>query len=668
MRSTEKIDKLVLVVHGVGDPPPGSTVSALARALADEEYPFLYQQESLWLQETSENSKFLSTYPTYRCRLHNKNSSIEMAEVYWGDLSRICHGWVGAIIGLFQILFGFRYVAYVAADQPGMFANWIKRIGLLIEQILQGPVMALNTMLAALTILICANELIWPDAFRSAGWSRVLVLFTCAVVFSVACIGWDQTRTRAFERYWFWTKVTAFFIGTVCFLRGSFLDQYIVQDIDSQHPGVLWYCRLLVCFLGTLWTTQIILMFVMAICWAVATFDRRIHRKMLQVATLLPALSVGLWSHCLILFWLFAADRIEKYVGAHGFREVLSDTIPLLGVQFLMSGLIGITVMYSTICYVVWRNSKTIADFENGSRPPRLIVSGYVLLMLGISGGIGSSLVMSTQFIEFAGHSYHEVWFGKLLAECNKYALSLILPFGFLMGFVLPKLRPVFGIVLEIVNHFVFRSKEANEGLEFDDQFDIRRTTFEEGSMIFARREVVLQRMKRVLLYYAALAQRSSQPMELIVIGHSQGTMVAIEVLNSPDMDCLDKFSRVSLVTMGSPFANLYQHYFPKFYPPLSSSFWRRIRERVRQWVNIFRIDDPVGTEIEFPEGFLANEPANSKNEVWLPGGSHNFPTGCRGHMNYWNDREVLGILKSEVFRADWELPQVGNAPLRRSA
>jgi hypothetical protein len=288
--------------------------------------------------------------------------------------------------------------------------------------------------------------------------------------------------------------------------------------------------------------------------------------------------------------------------------------------------------------------------------------------MLGVSAGLGSSLVVSTQFIEFSGQGYHEIWFGKFLAECNKYALSLLLPFGFLVGFVLPKLRPVFGIVLEIVNHFVFRSKEHNEGLEFDDQFDVRRTTLENGNMIFARREVVLQRMKRVLLFYAENARRTQQPLELIVVGHSQGTMVAIEVLNSPDMDCLNQFSRVSLVTMGSPFSNLYQHYFPKFYPQLSHSFWRRIRQRVGLWVNIFRIDDPVGTEINFPDRLDHQGQTDERQDAWLPSGYHNFPIGCRGHMNYWNDREVLGILKSEVFRQDWELTTSRNAEIRRSA
>jgi hypothetical protein len=669
VRASDKIDKLVLVVHGVGDPTPGSTVSSLARSLADSDSPFLQQQEAIWLQETSEDNKFLSTYPTYRCRIQTKTSTIELAEVYWGDLSRVCHGWLGTVVGLFQILFGFRYVAYAAADQPGFFALGLKRLGRAVERILQGPVMAITTVLAALTIVLCANEMIWKDAFRETGWSRVLVLFSCLVAYAVASLGWRQTRIRAFERYWFWVRVTSFFIGAVCVLRWLYLDPQGGSPFEARFPGMLWYCRLLVCLLGMLWTTEIFLLLLIAICWVGAAMNQRANRRMIQVAALLPALSVGLWSHCLILFWLLAADRIEKFVGVSGLRDVFADMIPLLGVQFLMSGLIGGSVLLGVLRYVLWRSKKTIADFENGARAPRLIVNNAVLFVLAVSAGLGSSLVLTTQYIEFTGHGYDRIWFGKVLVECNKYALSLLLPFGFLVGFVLPRLRPVFGIVLEIVNHFVFRSREQKDGLQFDDQFDIARTTFENGNLFFARREVVLGRMKRVVRHYASQVQAEGKPVELIVIGHSQGTMVAIEVLNSTDMDCLDRFERISLVTMGSPFTHLYQHYFPKFYPELASSFWRSLQQRVECWFNIFRIDDPVGTEIDFPDGFLGGSRFAPSKGCWLPSGSQNFPVGCRGHMNYWNDREVLGILKSEIFRSnwDWDLNR-GSTPAQKAA
>jgi hypothetical protein len=674
--SSDKIEKLVLVVHGVGDPTPGSTVAALARALADPENPLVHLQESLWLQEASADSKYLTTYPTYRCRLENRTQSVEFAEVYWGDLSRVCQGWLGAVIGLFQILFGLRYVAYAAADQQGRFSIALKRLGIGIERILQGPVLAITAMMLVLTTMLCAAEILWPGASKNAQGSRLLVLFSCIFAYSVAWISWRMSRSRIFERFWFWLKVTAVFVGTVCVVRVVYLDGQLGNRIEHQFSGVYWYCRLLVCFLGSLWCVEILLMLLLAASALAACCNSTLHRRAIHVAALLPTFSVGLWSLGLILFWLLAADRIEKFMGLAGFREIFKNGIPLLGVQFVMSGVIGTSILFSLTKYLIWRNVNGVRDYERGSRAPRLLVDGQVLFTLALSAVIGSTLVMVTQSNHWLGHNYHDYWYGKLLAECNKYALSMLLPAGFLAVFALPKLRPVFGIVLEIVNHFRFQSKDQVEGLKDDDQFDVRRTTFENGTMIFARRELVMQRMKRVLMYYSALVHQRQQPIELIVIGHSQGTMVAIEVLNSPDMDCLNAFSRVSLVTMGSPFTNLYQFYFPNFYPSLESRYWRRIKQRVNQWTNVFRIDDPVGTEIHFPANpASAIQPKNpnttqTANEAASFICSYmNLPIGCRGHMNYWNDREVLGILRSDVFRSEWEAHV--NAPqldLRKAA
>jgi hypothetical protein len=615
----------------------------------------VHQQESLWLQEASPDSELVSTYPTYRCRLETQTQNIQLAEVYWGDLSRVCQGWLGAIIGLFQILFGLRYVAYVAADQPGFWAAALKRLGLAIERILQGPVLAITTMMAVLTVMLCGAELLWPVAAKSVSWNRILVLFSCGFALAISTVARNLSRRRVFERYWFWLNVTAAFLGTVCLARLFYLDStWGIERIEKHFSGVYWYCRLLVCLLGSLWTVEILLLVSVAIVTAGASLNPRNHRRTIQVGALLPALSIGLWSHVLILFWLLAADQIEKHVGLIGFRDIFKHGIPLLGVQFLMSGLLGGSLLYSFVRYVIWRNFRTVRDFERGDRPPRLIVEGQVLFILALSAVTGSMLVMVTQFNHWMGHDYHDYWYGKFLAECNKWALSMLLPSGFLTVFLLPKLRPLFGIVLEIVNHFVFQSKGHDDEFDNDEQFDVRRTTFEHGTMIFARREIVLQRMKRILLYYRDSMQNRKHPMDLVIVSHSQGTMIAIDVLNSPDMDCISEFSQVSLVTMGSPFTNLYQHYFPNFYPSLRSTYWKRIKQRLHQWTNIFRIDDPVGTEIDFSEASLLDPNQQLKLQVPIKGFA-NIPLGCRGHMNYWNDREVLGILRSDVMKSEWE-------------
>jgi hypothetical protein len=129
--------------------------------------------------------------------------------------------------------------------------------------------------------------------------------------------------------------------------------------------------------------------------------------------------------------------------------------------------------------------------------------------------------------------------------------------------------------------------------------------------------------------------------------------MAAIEVLNDPELAWLkNSFARVSLVTMGSPLTNLYQYYFRHLYPPLTHRSWKELKSRVDRWINIFRIDDYVGNEIDFPAMTETARPL-AFSAAAPPPAFTNHAVGLRGHVLYWCDRQVLEILKSEIFRDD---------------
>ncbi len=135
----------------------------------------------------------------------------------------------------------------------------------------------------------------------------------------------------------------------------------------------------------------------------------------------------------------------------------------------------------------------------------------------------------------------------------------------------------------------------------------------------------------------------------LVVVSHSQGTMIAIESLNDPELSWLNNcFSSVTLVTMGSPLKHLYQHYFQHVYPRLNQPFWSQLRKQTDRWVNIYRIDDYVGRELDFPEAFQTPHFDRCANAGKIQYG--NFMVGPRGHQGYWEDIEVLNIMRQEVF------------------
>jgi hypothetical protein len=167
--------------------------------------------------------------------------------------------------------------------------------------------------------------------------------------------------------------------------------------------------------------------------------------------------------------------------------------------------------------------------------------------------------------------------------------------------------RNVSHIALDVINHFH----------RVDRRFPIR--------------ERIAARFRRVL----QLLLDEERPTHLLVVAHSQGTVIAVDVLQEEQFRGQLKGARqVLLATFGSPLTHLYQHYFPRQYPPLDEGDrWVGLRNNVGAWRNVFRIDDYIGTHVGAPD----------------PGGAWpvNHPVGPGGHTNYWTP-EVFDLL------ADW--------------
>ncbi len=650
-------DRLVVVVHGVGDPQPGETLSLFTRSLAEDERPLHESQLTLWLNEKPDRPEQVKTFPAHVRKLQLKNESVELVEGFWGDLSQVQRGFLGIIFGLFQILFGLRYVAYVAADQPGVGAFWLKRLGLISSRILHGPVMAVTFYLAVLSFAVVVTQVMWPESYTGIVWTQVVLAACAAVAIFAAQTGAKVTRSRVVQRFWFWVCITTAFVTGLMLIKFLFVDtrELYGQYTNAVHPGLIWYCRVLVVLLGLLWFVETLVVIAMAVCWLIARMQPGVNRRALNLAFLLPALAVGIWGQALPMLWVAAREGIGKTVKLDKFQAIFDEAIPMLGIQFVMFIAISIVAMFIVIRYLQQRSVITAEAFAAGERVPRLIVHPVQQLALAVCTLIGVSLVMSISIVENMGGSWHDFAMGRLMAESNKYAVAVIVPLGGTILFLLPRMRGVFDIVLDVVNHFYFRATNLKDWLDDDDEFDIRETTFESGALFFSRREQIIGRVKRILTHYRD--EFSHRP-ELVLVSHSQGTVDVAEALNDPELEWLgNSFAKVSLVTMGSPITHLYQHYFGHLYPPLSDRFWKPLHQRLDRWVNIFRIDDYVGLDIDF--GHLpANEAdRDAMQQNHAPGQierhfTHcsNHPVGPRGHSRYWSDAEVLQILREQIF------------------
>ncbi len=634
-------------------------MSRFTRSIAEEERPLYEAQQTLWLNEkpdVTESVTQIKTFPAHVRRLKYGDGSVEMVEGFWGDLSQVRRGPIGVIFGMFQILFGLRYVAYVAADQPGQAAHWLKKLGLISSRILHGPVMAVTFYLGILIFAVVGTQLIWPESYTGMLWTQIVLSCCAGVAILASHAGEKITRSRVVKRFWFWVNVTTAFVTGLMTIKHVVFDWHstVAQYSEAQLPGLIWYCRVLVVLLGLLWFVETLVVIGMFLCWLGARFHPRTNRAALNVAFLLPALAVGIWGQCMPLLWVSAKEGIVKLVKLKKFEALFDEAIPMLGVQFLMALAMAAVTLGLLIHYLRRRSVIDTESFSQGKRVPRLLVHPVVQLTLGMCTLVGVSLVMWISIVENTGGQWNKDTLGSLMGTANKYAIAVLMPLGGLILFLLPKMRGVLDIILDVVNHFYFRPTQMVDVLDDDDEFDIREATFESGALYFSRRDQILQRIKRVLAHYRD--QYSHRP-DLLLVAHSQGTVDVIESLNDPEMDWLrNSFGKITLVTMGSPVTHLYQHYFGHVYPSFSDRFWETLHQHVDRWVNIFRVDDFVGLDIDFghlPQSAEQHREMTGRNDS-VQFNLHfahcsNHAVGARGHVNYWSDCEVLEILKREL-------------------
>ena len=85
---------------------------------------------------------------------------------------------------------------------------------------------------------------------------------------------------------------------------------------------------------------------------------------------------------------------------------------------------------------------------------------------------------------------------------------------------------------------------------------------------------------------------------------------------------------------MGSPTSHIYGFYFTKEFDLKSQRVTHDVTDGISSWLNIYRLDDFVGMEVEGPND---NFPKNA----WVP---------AKGHTNYWTDDSVLRHLRANSF------------------
>src|ERR1044071_5613755 len=667
----------VLVVHGVGLSRPGQTPERFLSGLLTLSGSRLEEigppevlmldkaQETLPPHAHAEHTSdpkipLRDRFPMHRRRTRIENPRAGMpgkavfAEVFWSDISSTHNQALSILLRLLTIIFQLRFVVDRAATPPDGSARWFRFIAYLASMVLCGPIAALNVMILILLLIHYA-------ALKIQGWTSIslsgdqihgaLLLLGLLGVITAALITVYKHGERSDNP---WRLLTTWLCAGSLAL--AVLAGYKIITPDAVFPGaadrLLQYAvelrappdALSFYFFSLMvlvrWSFHLLftllLLAIVAWLWSSLKAWRSSRKELipgLAAAVGLLILQIGLWVVLVpaMAIWVFQQLSMEELVKLDG---PFGHLQPSLVLNFALALIVVACAAISWMRCRRWvrRHAKDYLDLKIARTIPRLLISKIIF-----AGLVGASLlgilfgpVMDITASEVA-KSYTAWITGGVAALMALVGLVLLGSVGSALH-----------ILMDIISHFIMArlpipwpwGKEKKPKLEN-----------------LVRQMKIEARFRRVLEEVLSEGDVS----HLTVVSHSQGSVIALDVLWydwAADLIGKTKVKNLFLVTMGSPFTHLYQHYFPARYPALflngsfnsdPASGWGRLyktftsedpKKQTRAWINLFRVDDPIGTHI------------NEENVDPTGAFPKNFALGPGGHTNYWCDARALEKMK----------------------
>lgn len=648
--------QVILMVHGVNVDVPGSTVQEFASSYAvTRGTPLEAVDEIIWVPESDDTDlRHVRTFPAHVCRLTTEGRSMLMVEVFWGDISHVPATLWGTIAGLFQIIFSLRFAAKYAA-QPDGTPTLLQRVCGFIAWLIHGPVLAINLFLAiaATAALLTITAVVSTANLESqlhgttltatavkkvdgivppAGpWTNPTMLAVSVLIVAV-CFARTVRDTKA-KQDWQSVDWTMIALGTALAAIAAF-GMY-ADDLSGESTRTFqFYGQIIINVLNAVWGIIALSLFVafVVMCASVLTGSRQ-ARSGYIAAFIFTSTIASLWGLVIPTIWINVLNRIPIAFRIQGVELLLQRALTLLGYLWLTAAIFVILGAGTWIHLQAWAARNTAAGCPPSGRnqAPRLILSAVMTTFIicstvmwsiaAINEGLGAVRDLAMSDAHAQVQQQHFGLIPVAVTRLNGFAIALIGAVGICLTFYVTHLRLVLDIVLDVANHF------REEWWEEPSSTAGEPPTLRYGRRI---RDRIRARMRAVL---NAIDQQSCQDAELIVLSHSQGTIVAADVLGeAATTELLKPFRRRAWMTFGSPLTHLYNYYFSGEYPPLDyqTPRWQRLDQNMEQWINVYRIDDFVGTFV-----------TNSSEKKPL-----NIPVDRGGHTGYWSDRQVLARIE----------------------
>ena len=715
--------QLIVVVHGVGVREAGGATGQLSAGLMAENVkddPWRpHSTDDFLLHEAPapEKGALLIPFPAHMRRFRRYDAKDEnkvrqerlVADFYWGDISATGNGFVRLLVGLFKIVLGLSHAirenAYEVFPGDGRLAINMRRIARTAPLMIHGPIAAITIVLVMGLLVVLALHGVNGNANAEdmPEWATLWVQGAIGLAFiGLGLFGLVKSNVYLRRHLMVWVAI----IGLVTVLIA--LAEWVVPDVmqkiylavDQLYFGTECMYRtgcvitgrgfvvlgaVLMALMSFFWI--IVILCALIVQWgtlAKRRFPKRIDvtpmvtQAIALMAVLWLVLMMGLWSMVLLGYKIGRA--LFNYHLPRGLSEDLVDGY----LQFASPALVAAAILGLVGAYLHIRKRACMLKMADGdyltrrdelAEQYRLIVGGALLAVLIV---FLVAMIIYGAFVAF-GCRFSDAQNCTNLQDLLREYVSVELLFvGIVVVLILwlgkAGLATAVAIatdVLVYLNDYSWRSRESSMGGAEQDQVSEKctRTLVERASGMRKKettnsqgywlRERIQSRMK-VLVDQLI---EDHKPQHLVIVSHSQGTVIAIEAIATEGCEWRQKLGEggtLRLVTMGSPYTHIYNTYFPSVFkavnerpelgkrdetaPPLDCKAEKNGAKPgpvLDEWINIFRRDDFVGTHIDTMRRL------GKRNDGW------NWPreiaVGPRGHTNYWTDSAVFPLISKLV-------------------
>ena len=707
--------ELIIVVHGVGVKQAGVSADLLSTALQNtpEENTTLkrddmskgglrpHSSDDFHLRELEiYNKKGLrQTFPARIRRYRHIDSEAQsdvtrervIADFYWGDIAAIGTGLLGLLTALVKTILGLSHAIRENArdvfptNRP--FDRWMRRIASGAALTIHGPIAAINAVLIIGVLVAWGLRSSIGSAIGGAWLAPPFLALLVILAGALLLRRSDAFLTRHFAG---WLLISGILLLTF-WLGGllpvdpfAWLDDWLKQaGCSFAKPGETSAC---IAGYSGLYLYGLRLLALMSVSWlvvfalALATGvvvrwqrEQRQRRDSRVFSLLMPA--TGLMT----LLWFVTVASVWAAI-----VNTVGDAIPhpahvSIGIWGLVPALLALVALLGAAVVAWIRKAELrrqpigeyLAERDALAERYRLIVSKGMMAVLGafIVTMLALSLAALVNFV-LGDHSPISPLFGWIVSVIP-HALTIT---AIIAAVVVGSFRTSFAAVLDILtdvltylNDYSWDSEEfsSNDDQQRSVRKGVATTTFVERVLRWRKpvedadqprgywRRARIQDRLKVLVNQLIADER---PDVLVIVAHSQGTVIAIDVIDQEGANWLAAMPEggcLMLMTMGSPYTHLHNHYFPSSFPSHRSRPALRKRPKgvapseqhpgvLSRWVNIFRIDDFVGTHIDSSSG---QDGSADGRDMW----PQEFPVRPNGHTMYWVDEDVFPILRQAL-------------------